>query len=418
MNILIISYSYPPSNAPAAQRPYYMAKHLSELGWDVTVFTDLNSISSLGYSEIIPLKNVKVISTSGTFKGSAVSKVHSNYKKASSKWKFVTWVKRLLMIPDRGVVWFPSAIKEIKKMDLSNFDVVYSTSPSFINHILAKRVKKINPEINWAADFRDFHYIHAREKSNSIRKFLDKKHERTILSKANVLTFISSQMLQLYTEDYPSIVSKSHVVINGFDPELGTNAIESCKSDKLVITYAGSFYGGIRSPFPLFELLEELLNQNKISLNKIEINIAGLVPANIEAKLKQFNAYRATIFHGIVSKKEVYKLYQRSYLLWLIVGNEVSHYSGFPIKVFEYIGFNKRILAYTPVKSEIEQLIKELDCGLCFGYEVNDIQRNEFMHHYNLFINGESSASISIDKLKLENYTKKKQAIRLTEILR
>ena len=49
--ILIISYSYPPSNVPATQRPYAVAKYLNKDEFDVSVITCGNADVSWGVNE-------------------------------------------------------------------------------------------------------------------------------------------------------------------------------------------------------------------------------------------------------------------------------------------------------------------------------------------------------------------------------
>jgi hypothetical protein len=57
--VLIISYSYPPSQAPAAQRPFYLAKYLNKEIWEVHVVTPKFSDSSMGHDKnIVNQENV------------------------------------------------------------------------------------------------------------------------------------------------------------------------------------------------------------------------------------------------------------------------------------------------------------------------------------------------------------------------
>ena len=77
--ILIISYSYPPSNVPAVQRPYNIAKYLDKDNFDVTVIACANFDASWGINEgfdpELPKVNlIKINSLLG--RGTASLKVH------------------------------------------------------------------------------------------------------------------------------------------------------------------------------------------------------------------------------------------------------------------------------------------------------------------------------------------------------
>src|SRR5690606_39089025 len=64
--LFIISYSFPPSNAPAAQRPYTIAKYLGREGYNVSVLSCSNQDSSLGLEENkICTKDFKLYSVPG-----------------------------------------------------------------------------------------------------------------------------------------------------------------------------------------------------------------------------------------------------------------------------------------------------------------------------------------------------------------
>jgi hypothetical protein len=71
----------------------------------------------------------------------------------------------------------------------------------------------------------------------------------------------------------------------------------------------------------------------------------------------------------LIPRNDVLKKYCNSHLLWLIVGNEIHHYSGVPIKMFEYIAAGRYILNFAPKESESNNLINISKAGFNFENE-------------------------------------------------
>ena len=86
-NILIVSYSYPPANAPAAQRPFSIAKHIDKEKFNVTVITCSNPESSLGFDENFSnvIKGVKIIKIKDLINRNTISTLRKNNTKEQNK---------------------------------------------------------------------------------------------------------------------------------------------------------------------------------------------------------------------------------------------------------------------------------------------------------------------------------------------
>ena len=112
-NILIISYSYPPSNVPAAQRPYALAKYLDKEKYNITVITCSNADVSWGVNDRInpEIESVDLIKIK-----SFLSRSATNIKKnlnignrgiiGNLKSIFFKFIINLI-IPDQAIFWYP-----------------------------------------------------------------------------------------------------------------------------------------------------------------------------------------------------------------------------------------------------------------------------------------------------------------------
>lgn len=407
--VLIITYNYPPDNAPAAQRPAAFHKYLETPS---VVLTPTNSVSALGASgdviiddTVIRYGDVSVLSTS----------VANSVSKASKK----SLKRRLfseLKIPDKAIVWYRSALKkgkEILKND-SSFTHIYSTSPSTTNHLVAMKLAR-KFKLKWIADFRDYYYIETIENANYIfRSRIDKYLEKRFLKTANHVTFISESMKKEYIKRYPFIASKTSAIYNGFDPsEFGSGV--SLNNEKLTIFYAGTFYDGVRSPYPLFEALDNLSNKNLIDLKKVSIEVAGRLDERIIERINSYNSSSCFNYLGLISREEVLERYSKSSVLWLIVGDKISHHTGFPIKGYEYLGSRRPILAFTPVPSEAAKILQEVEGCYIFNLKEPENFSNKLERLYSDFLEGRLNQPMNFKNI--EKYTRPHQATLLDKLM-
>ncbi|WP_405210507.1 glycosyltransferase [Dokdonia sp. Asnod2-E02] len=388
-NILIISYIYPPYNAPAARRPYSWAKYLDKSKYKVTVLTCSNPDSSLGTDSSMDnaLPAVELIAVKSLLKSNIGKDLRSAKMDSTSK-GFKTKLKRgivkigsYFLIPDKAIFWY----KEAKKYLLENqslidgLDSVISTSPSMTNHLLGMHVKKMNPNVQLIGDLRDYHYIHGQElHSPWPLSLFHKRFENKILKKADKITFISNAMRDIYAKHYQNDAEKFSVIYNGFDADdfnVETEAITR-SSEKIRIFYAGSFYGGIRSPKGLLQLLDWAIEEGLMSLDDVEVVIAGNFEKSLQDEMASFKSYAVVDYIGKIPRNEVLKQYQQSTILWLIVGEKLSHYTGVPLKFYEYLAANKYIINFAPNASEPSALIDTYNLGSNFDI-YNDTKENQ-----------------------------------------
>ncbi len=425
-NILIVSYSYPPSNAPAAQRPYSLAKYLNKSKYNVTVITCSNADSSLGidYSDKLKLDNVKLIKIHTKFQKyistyrpetSQVTKVNNN---VSQKFKsFIFKIGSKLIIPDKAAFWHLNVKKYLNENNniIETTDCLITTSPLISNHILGNYIKSKKKHINWIADFRDFHYLENWFYSKKIFSLYHKIIEKKIIKNSDSLTFVSLSMKKSYETFYDNYKYKMNVIYNGFDCEdfIDQN-INNEKNKKLTIFYAGSFYNGIRSPLPLLSLLDNAIESGIINNNKILIKIAGNIEHKILEETKKFKSYSCINYMGKIPRSEVLIEMRKSNVLWLIIGNKKSHYKSIPLKFFEYLASNKPILNFAPALSESTMLIDKYNLGWNFE---NSIDNNDFLK-FNKILNDFKFQDYKLNiSQEITNYYTRKNQTKLFELL-
>ncbi|MBX2921237.1 MAG: glycosyltransferase [Chitinophagaceae bacterium] len=424
MKILIVTYSYPPANSPAAHRPYFMAKYLCDMGHQITVLTSSNAISSLGKSNWA--KSLPNVAIWDTAKNGFVEQERVNDTKTtisvwvnSGKLSWFKKIARFFIIPDRGIVW----LKELVKFDsrkIGPVDVVYSTSPLFTNHLVARRLAK-KKKAKWVVDIRDFHHINGdMEQKKGMRSMINSMMQMNVLKRADYVTFVTKSMHEVYKNRYHFLDAKSSVIYNGYEPDEYPAAELHLESDVLKIFYAGSFYDGARDPAPLFAMLDALHEKKLINLDAIRVEVAGNIPDLIKDIIKRYKSSVCVNYLGLVDRKTALDKMTNAHLLWLIVANIKAHYMTFPVKGFEYVGCKRHILLFSPPEAEAKTIVEYLDAGTFFNLSVKEeeiaINAEKFLHLYNKFKTNELSAPLTLDTAKVQLYLRQGQASQLHNI--
>lgn len=373
--ILIISYSYPPSNVPAAQRPYAVAKYLNKDEFDVTVLTCGNADVSWGVNEGFDpeLRNVNLIKINSLLGrgASSLRKSTTTVNKNLKNRLKASLFKGLssMIVPDQAIFWYPQVRKYLlqNKHLINESEIVFTTSPSFSNHLIGKFIKSKNKNILWVSELRDFHFIETAKRVRNLKQLINKKLEHTVIKHSDKVSFISYAMQNIYSKYFTKLNSKFSVVYNGFDmSDFKDLDIAKTQNNKLTIFYAGSFYNGVRSPIPLLKIVDTLIETGKTIANEIEIRIAGNFENDLIEEIKNYKSYACINFIGKIPRSKVLAHLVSADLLWLIVGNESTHYTGVPIKFFEYLGARRPILNFAPAISEPSRIILENKLGWNF----------------------------------------------------
>ncbi|RMA58951.1 glycosyltransferase family protein [Ulvibacter antarcticus] len=421
-NVLIISYSYPPSNAPAAQRPFSLAKFLDKSKYNVTVITCRNADSSIGFDlsfneNIEDVSLIKINSLVGSNIGSyrsagMVSTASKTSIKAKLKKKLFTTFSTMIL-PDKAIFWYPKVISYLKKNNtyIDKTDILFTTSPLFTNHLIGNYIKKRNSNIKWLADFRDFHYVENWSRKSSLKSMYHKRLEQKVIRRANIITFISAAMQEVYEKYYLKEKHKMHYVYNGFDmDDFKGLSIDTLQNSRLTIFYAGSFYKGVRSPFPLLSILDSCFEKKYLTPNEIVIKIAGNFEQDLLEEAKNYKSFSCIEFLGRIPRSEVLNHLTKSDLLWLIVGNEITHYTGVPIKFYEYLASRRPIINFAPQNSEPTKIIKEFELGVSFDSENTSSEKDHNL--FNTLIEKYRSGKMNapLDAKLIEVFTRDKQA--------
>ena len=292
-HVCIVTYHMIPNTRiwGASQRMYYLANQLVDSGFDTTVvsgfYGEFKHEGKCSNFEHIPVL-IKPDFIQAHQEKLAVKSATDGEVKAPKKLGFKSYILENLVKPvyramerllfnDYGAVglfmflWNRQALPVISEEIVKrNTKIIIFSGPYFTCFRLAFKIKKIYPHIKIVLDYRD--------PWNLLKKgsFITNKLEHKLLQIADSITYFSEKFLDAMHDRYEIERGKGIVMYNGFDNALWNsidNGPSQSRSDKLVITYAGSDItfepGSGRDPDALIRAVTGSLFNEHIVLNLV-----------------------------------------------------------------------------------------------------------------------------------------------------
>ena len=389
--VLIIAYLFPPRPGIGAQRPFKLAKYLPMYGWEPVILTPkLHGNPPEGYRVIETdyRDNVSYLKSKIGFKsdkgvhqqlGITVSK---NYDHSSFKSKLLKIGKEIACFPDEQIGWFKYALKKAEGLLLrENIDVILSTSYPVTSHLIARKLKhKFN--IPWIADFRDPWTQNPYVDKFDVIKFFERRLELKTISDADLLVTVTRPWIDLLKALHKG--KEVYCITNGFDDDDFLDNTTDL-TDKFTITYTGMLYNGKRDPSMLFDVVSQLINENKIRKDLIDIRFYGPVEGWLQNIIDKYNLKGAVHLNGSISRDEAIEKQRESQLLLLLLWNDKKEEGFCPGKIYEYFGSKRPIVAIGGSRSIVKDMIKQSKAG---QYADNPkLLKNIVYDYYQEFIN-------------------------------
>jgi len=294
MNLLCVSYAFPPISSPGSMRVYHFAKYLAQQeNYKVDVLYCNNGYSSMvDKTQTWDIGNIGAIAVDDL-----INKNSFIENKVSTDKIKKTTLKNLLkamVFPDRDITWFLNLLKENIKN--KKYDYIFCSYPNITNLIVGYYFsKKFNVDL--IVDMRD---LWVQDLSfinkNILRRFLEKNIENKILKHAKKIITVSQFNAEQLSNIYGKKVS---IVYNGFDDEKFKTLLAEKKQEpiggRFRLVYAGSFYEGERKVDCLFQALYKLKLDGLINKNNFVFEIYGNKENYIANLIQQSQQAKATV---------------------------------------------------------------------------------------------------------------------------
>lgn len=420
MKTLIISYYFPPVNSIASLRPHSWAKYWSMMGHDVTVLTtskeqhdnDLN-LNCDGF-QIINIQNhfKRGLKQNISFDGSNPTKL-SITKRILIKLKQFLQSRGLFAtarMPDFTDLVISESVRAVCNQQ---FDIMISTSGPYSQHLIAHKLKQIDPNVFWIADYRDLwtqnHIFNGLFPFTLIEEYLEKK----VNTSANMITTVTEPLAVQIKSKYNLV--NVEVIENGFDlDDLETLSTQKYWSDsKIRLVYTGSIYKGKQDPSPLLAAIDKIRHSEDGSLlDNFEVLFVGGNKADLDELIAYYNVSNWVSYQGFLPREDALRMQRDAHGL-IFLEFEAPGVDGILTgKLFEYLASGTQIVGIGVTSDSTSgKLIHESAQGINLGNDSHLIQA--YLIH--LLQSGEKP-SVPINQQLLNKYSRKKQAETLLEL--
>ncbi len=398
---LFIAYHFPPLAGGGTFRSLKFVKYLPEFGWLPTVISTKTSnywAYDPGLLDEIP-RDVEVIRTT------EIDPFYLQWllSKMSAPALYDIIRDRYLM-PDEKIGWVPSALRQAKRqLRQRHYDLVFSSSPTPCAHRIAMQLKR-RFRLPWVADYRDQWTTNPEYPYKNTRRAL---RESALENKMNsladkIISVTQGNLDDLYRQRVPA--TKLALIYNGFDGDIQASGAPE-KSDKLVISYTGTFYGD-RNPHNLLKALCRLLREQPMIGDELKILFYGKSDFDIPGFRRANHLEKMVEWQASVPLHELTPVYASSHVFLLIIPeNEPNILTS---KLFDYLRFQKPVLALVP-DGEARHILERSGLGYFAPPDSVDLIKAQLLRIYQQWKSGQLNPapnSTYIEQFHRKNLTR------------
>jgi glycosyltransferase involved in cell wall biosynthesis len=430
--VLLITYYYPPMQAPGAYRTVSFAKFLPQYGYDVvtlTVLIDRYTWNGAITPSAMPGENI-IIRSKGAHIGEIAKGLFGNrflgYGRTRAEFlgrnagplrkSLGFFYDNLLSFPEPEWLWYPLAIKRATRVVKEiRPDILLSSALPVSSHWIAYHLKS-RFHIPWVADYRDLTSQNEVKKRSAPFNTLEALLEKRLIGESDAVTTVSKPLAVKLSKKVGKFV---HVVTNGFDPdefdaETATLPPGWSKTRKNAI-YTGMIYPDRQDPVPLFKAIQQLSEKNRIQKGDFALWLFG---PNVEVARSFFPSQELedyVIIGGNLPRNQALHCQRNADLLVVFDWIDKRAAGIYSTKLFEYIGAGKPILSLGRKGSVIDETLKSTGLGISENDPGALVEVLEKFIHRGDFGMGVINTTLSAESLRV--FTREHQAGKMAALL-
>ena len=386
INVLYVSYSFPPVNAAASFRALNLSNNLHEHGIHCTIVTknierevhihrttDISLLKQIHKSTKV--KRARFFSPTIFYlpmKIFGVIKRILKRKKKSSNTALpkVGEIPRDPFIPDHYIEWLPQAFLKAIKVPRKKVDMIYASGPPFTVHLIGYLLKTHfrKPLI---LEYRDVLTNDPYNPSYGIKENVNSVLEKQFLRNADAVVSVSQPIIDelLKKYDLKHIRHKFYEIPSAFDPsDFKPIPLDSSNKDAFVLTLTTTLYGA-RKPDLVFQSISRLKKEGLLDDVDFSLNIYGYnEEARFKPELERLNIQDAVHFKGFISHEECLDVLKNS-TFNVDLGETGFNYPTIPYHFWEYLGSGKQILHFGYSDHYKARFVKEHNLGIVLPFE-------------------------------------------------
>ncbi|HEU5350181.1 MAG TPA: glycosyltransferase [Terracidiphilus sp.] len=378
MNVLLVSYSFPPVGGVGVLRAASLARYLPQHGIRLDVLTARNP-SAVGTDPELLNDIPKGVTIHRTLtldlpfglKKWIKNRVTGARKPSTStatspqprKPGLLRRIAQDILLPDPQVTWLPILARAAARIVRErNIDLVLITVPPFSSVLLAPKLRARFPNLAIVVDFRDEWLATSIDlisfsRSPRARQIAHQAEAAAVASATAVVavTEAARRLLQARYPDEPA--GKFHLVPNGFDaarlPRVLSQA-QAANDKPVLLTYLGTLYGSTE-PQALIQAIRTLSEEIR---SRLRVRFIGRVedPYFRQSLLELGETVELISF--MPQAQALQALAESDYAL-LITHDPVN----VSAKFYDYLGVGKPIVATVHPGGAVRSLIEELHAG-------------------------------------------------------
>lgn len=435
-NVLMISFNFPPEGGPGVQRTLKYVKYLREFNYEPIVLTcgkDNKFINDSSLENEIP-DGIRVIrvETDAMYSWEKITdKAQDLFDLFFSVIESKKIMEELVCVqdknighplPDEKIVWAAECIKCIEEeLDFSSIDIIYSTAPSFSQHILGCYFKK-KYNIPWVADYRDLwasdeNYLQLYNQSTTRAEYcLFEKLESELCRYMDYVIVAGGYWKEGFIKKYHVPENRITDITNGYDEaDFNNRKTKSERNKKFTLCYNGSMRYKNRNPVFLLNILNELVEEKRIDEKKVQWVINGQLSADYIEKVSSQDVRGIIKLNGVVSHSDSIDISMNSDLLVFYgEGGELGKIN-YPGKFYEYLRFGRRILCFSGRNSFQDVVLHDTGLGKNFDYDQKEDIKDYILNEYLVWEEG-SMGGITVPFDKIEVFERKNLTQKMAEI--
>jgi glycosyltransferase involved in cell wall biosynthesis len=357
-SLLFLAYDFPPIASPAAQRARQLARHLPAHGWRPLVLTPRTGVSwardpstgrgltGVGIHRTGSIEPSRVAGRLGV----AVGPIGGRGASVSGR------LREWLLVPDDHVGWVPFAVAAALRR-AGRVQAILTTSPPASAHLAGMAVALAGRR-PWVADFQDPWSLGSFQRwRGRWRPRVEERLERAVLRRADRVVattpWLAGELARRGAGDRVTVVP------NGYDP--GEYPSDVPGDGTFAVVHTGSFYGP-RSPEPLLRAVGIALRSERGMRLHLRLRLVGSEDAANAARLddvtRRLGLGDVVERTGQVPRRRALAAMRGANVLVLVTDAAEGGHGLVPLKLYEYLGSGRAVLALAPPEGEAGRLAR------------------------------------------------------------
>jgi len=336
-----------------------MAKHLSRLGWDVTVVTPDPSVwrnvdDPDRVSKELDREGIRRILTEHRWRW--LEPVCLKCWNQGMGWIMGGTCRRIARRfgIDDGTGWITEAERACKVLAPGQIDVILASGPPFASFMVAKRLS-VRLRCPYVLDYRDPWTSYPYSEQYAARG-VRRKEEHLLAGCAAVTGVCPSLFNGTFGVD-----EKFHVITNGYDPD-EMASVQPLAFGHFAIVYTGIFYPPQRVITPVMEALAALKATGIDRTIPWRFHYYGHQSGHVQAEAERFHVIDKVEVHGQVSRAEALSAISGAGVTIIITSvlEETAKEDKWIVtsKLFDALGLQVPILLIGPSGSDVHGIIE------------------------------------------------------------